>query len=329
MRLEDIQYALAIGRTGGVARAAQQLGISQPAMSKALARLEAELKTQLFSRNARGVELTDDGRLFLEHAALAAMHAEDARAALRDRRQGISGLVRLGVGIGVAAHPLAEACAALVAKGSGRKTAGKAGGSAGDNAGGTSSVRFEMRSGLTDSLLAALRNGELDLIISGIPQPAGEELAWVPLWPDPMLPYLPRQHALAGQPQQWTLPVFSEQRWVLPPVGTVARSRFDSAFISAGLAPPVPVLESRASGKEVDLALALNAIALMPLSLASDPGGAAYMQSQFVRVLSLPALRLERTISLLSRRAAYLSPVVLRFMSLMESRAAPLAKAGR
>lgn len=296
MRFEDVEYALVIAREGGVARAAQQLAMSQPALSKALARLEAELKTRLFERTARGVRLTDEGRLFLEHASRAAMHAADARAALRDRRNGFSGMVRMGVGIGVPAERLGAACARLCERGD---------------------VRFELRSGNTDSLLAALRNGELDLIVGGIPKPATEELSWSPLWPDPMLPYLPRTHALARSPRRWTLQQLAQQRWLLPPVGTVARGAFDSAFITAGLSPPVPVAEARAMGKEGEFALALGALTLMPLSLASLRPAA----DPFICIRSVPALRLDRTVSLLARRLAHQSPVVKRFIALVESTA--------
>jgi len=295
MRLEHIDYALTIARAGSVAGAAQQLGLSQPALSKALARLEAELKTRLFDRSVRGVRLTEEGELFLRHAARASLHAADARAALRDRRQGASGLVRLGVGIGVPGPPIAECCATLAEAGE---------------------VRFEIRSGMSDSLLAVLRAGELDVIVSGIPRPAGDDLVWTPLWPDPMLPHIPKTHPLARQPRRWTLATLREQRWLLPPLGTVARGHFDSAFVSAGLEPPLPLVESRASNKDGDLALALKAIALMPLSISRYDERV----SQFAIVRSLAPLRLERTVSLLSRRAAYVSPVVKRFITLLKAR---------
>ncbi len=294
MRFEDIDYAMAIARAGGVARAAQQLGISQPALSKALARLEAELKTRLFERSVRGARLTDEGRLFLRHATRAALHAADARAALRDRRLGASGLVRLGVGIGVPGPPIAEACAALADAGP---------------------VRFEIRSGMSDSLLEVLRSGELDVIVSGIPRPAGNDLLWTPLWPDPMLPHIPRSNPLAAQPRRWSLKNLREQRWLLPPVGTVARGHFDSAFISAGLTPPEPVVESRDSNKDGDLSLALGAVIMLPLSLSRHDARV----SEFAVVRSVPALRLERTVSLLSRRASYVSPVVKRFIGLLRA----------
>jgi DNA-binding transcriptional LysR family regulator len=295
MRIEDIEYVITVAQVGGIGRAAQQLGISQPALSKALARIEADLKTQLFERSSRGVTLSVEGRVFIEHAQRVTLHASDARNALRDLRQGASGVVRLGVGTGVPSELVTDACADAIKQGR---------------------VRFVISAGMTDSLLAALRAGELDLIVSGIPQPSGDELRWTPLWPDPMVPFLPRQHPLANKPSRWTMKEFAQQAWVLPTRGTVARSRFESAFVSAGLVPPEPLVESRASGKEGELALALGAVVLLPLSLARDPRVAP----AFICVQTLAPLRLERTICLLSRRAGYMSPVVARFKARMEAR---------
>lgn len=294
MHVEDIEHALVVARLGAIARAAQEIGMSQPALSKSLARLEAELKTRLFERHARGVRLTEEGRLFLEHGARAAMHAADARRALRDRRHGLSGVVRLGVGVGVPSDLITGACTALARQGR---------------------VRYVITGGHTDSLLAALRGGELDLIVSGIPQPAGDELQWTPLWPDPMVPFIPRSLPLAATPRRWSLRALGELHWILPPAGTVARGRLESAFVTAGLPAPEPLVESRASGKEAELARALGAIALMPLSLARDER----IAEGFVPVQSLPALVLERTVSLLSRRSGYTSPVVARFGELLAS----------
>jgi DNA-binding transcriptional LysR family regulator len=304
MRIEDIEYVIAVARAGGIGRAAVALGVSQPALSKALARLEADLKTRLFERHARGVRLSDEGRIFIEHGQRAAMHAADARAALRDRRQGSSGLVRLGIGAGVPSELVTDACVDATRQGQ---------------------VRFLVSSGMTDSLLAQLRAAELDVILSGIPDPEDEELKWTPLWSDPMVPFLPREHPLASTPAQWTLRNFAQQAWVLPTSGTVARSRFDSAFISGGLRPPQPLVESRASGKEGELALALGAAVLLPLSLLRDPRVAPH----FVCVRSLAPLRLERTVSLLSRRLGYTSPVVQRFTQRIEAARARWAMAER
>lgn len=56
-----------VAETGNISRAAKQLFISQPAVSKAIQTLEDNLETTLFVRNSRGVRLTDEGAMLYEH----------------------------------------------------------------------------------------------------------------------------------------------------------------------------------------------------------------------------------------------------------------------
>lgn len=68
METRYLRSFLKIADTGSITRAAESLGISQPSLSQQLLRLEDEVGTPLFARTARGVTLTDSGRLLQEHA---------------------------------------------------------------------------------------------------------------------------------------------------------------------------------------------------------------------------------------------------------------------
>ena len=68
METRYLRGFLKIAETGSITRAADSLGISQPSLSQQLLRLEDEVGVALFSRNARGVTLTESGRRFLNHA---------------------------------------------------------------------------------------------------------------------------------------------------------------------------------------------------------------------------------------------------------------------
>ena len=61
-QLEQYRIFEAVARSGGFCRAAEELYITQPAVSRTIKLLESELNTQLFIRNSRGVELTTSGR---------------------------------------------------------------------------------------------------------------------------------------------------------------------------------------------------------------------------------------------------------------------------
>ncbi|MEP3670268.1 MAG: LysR family transcriptional regulator, partial [Roseibium sp.] len=107
MTLEQLRTFLAVARMGGVRRAAEQMHISQPAVSARISGLEAYLGTALFSRVSTGVVLTRKGVLLKQHA--------DQVMAILERIKGdvmsedsISSLLRLGVAETVAQTWLPE-----------------------------------------------------------------------------------------------------------------------------------------------------------------------------------------------------------------------------
>ncbi|HEX3380113.1 MAG TPA: LysR family transcriptional regulator [Paraburkholderia sp.] len=92
MELRHLRYFMAVAETGSLTEAAQQrLFTSQPSLSRQIRDLEDEVGAELFSRSARGVELTAAGKAFLDHARLALTQVdaatEAARRAARPARQ--------------------------------------------------------------------------------------------------------------------------------------------------------------------------------------------------------------------------------------------------
>jgi hypothetical protein len=69
VNIEAVRAFVAIAEEGQFQHAAVRLGVSQQAVSKRIAALEAELGTALFRRTPSGAALTQDGRTFLPHAA--------------------------------------------------------------------------------------------------------------------------------------------------------------------------------------------------------------------------------------------------------------------
>lgn len=69
--LSSYRIFYTVANTGNISKAAKELYISQPAISKSVQRLEDSIGCRLFSRSSRGVVLTEEGRLLYEHVAAA------------------------------------------------------------------------------------------------------------------------------------------------------------------------------------------------------------------------------------------------------------------
>lgn len=93
-----------VAKCGSISRAAKELFISQPAVSKSIKKLEEMLDTTLFIRNSRGVTLTEDGSLLYEHIsqALSAIH-EGERNLKRNRKLEV-GHLHIGVSTTLCKH---------------------------------------------------------------------------------------------------------------------------------------------------------------------------------------------------------------------------------
>ncbi|MCR9116649.1 MAG: LysR family transcriptional regulator [bacterium] len=93
MEFNELRYFLKAAQHNSFTRAADELGISQPALSRAVGRLETELGQPLFERQTRRVELTDAGALLKSRALEVMAILDDAKAEISD--DGESGRIRL------------------------------------------------------------------------------------------------------------------------------------------------------------------------------------------------------------------------------------------
>lgn len=93
--LDELQAFAAVVDTGSITAAAQQLDLTVSATSRTLARLEEKLKTTLLRRTTRRLELTEEGRAFLQNARTIIESVENAEEQMLARREMPSGRLRV------------------------------------------------------------------------------------------------------------------------------------------------------------------------------------------------------------------------------------------
>jgi DNA-binding transcriptional LysR family regulator len=84
--VSELKSVIVVARTGSLGRAAQQLHISQPALSRRIVEIESAVGVRLFERLPRGVRPTDACMAFLRHAEIALASIDDALEAAKDAK---------------------------------------------------------------------------------------------------------------------------------------------------------------------------------------------------------------------------------------------------
>lgn len=222
MELRHLRYFVAAAEEENFGRAAARLNLAQPALSRQIRDLEAELGAALFDRIGRGVRLSAAGAVFLEDARriLAASHAAAARA--RAVAEGEAGTLRLGL---LDATAWGGEVPALLARFRAAHP----------------EVRLELSATNTIAQLAALQAGELD---AGFLYRQGElppGLARRPIREDALVAALPRGHRLAAGRRALRPMDLAGEPFVWFP-RAVAPAYFDramAAFAAVGLVPRV------------------------------------------------------------------------------------------
>jgi DNA-binding transcriptional LysR family regulator len=105
IELRHLRQFVAVAEEGHITRAAERLGMQQPPLSQRIKAIETELDVQLFRRKARGVELTEAGRVFFDRARATIAQYDGAFEATRSAARGEQGRLCVGVMPTAPFHP--------------------------------------------------------------------------------------------------------------------------------------------------------------------------------------------------------------------------------
>ena len=178
MDIEQLQQFLKVAELGNFTRAAEVLSISQPALSRSIARLEEELGQPLFERQSRKVVLTEAGHLLQSRAHRIVSLVEVTKAEICD--DGESGRVRLGAIPTIAPFFLPEMLSPFAEA--------------------FPKAHLTVQEDTTDNLLRRCQQGEIDVAILALPITA-KHLEIEPLFEEELLLVLPTEHPLCEKKQ--------------------------------------------------------------------------------------------------------------------------------
>lgn len=299
MELRDIEYFEEVARYGHLGRAAESLGLGQPALSMSLRRLEQSAKARLVRRTPKGVELTAVGAALLSHVRKLQLARDDLAREVADLAHGRAGHLRIGCSPSNADVALPEACSALLME--------------------APKVTLNVTVLENDALLPALRKGDVDIAVTHSRQLALPEILLEPIRKDQFVVCCAAGHRLARRTSV-TLEELAKERWA-------------AASSAMGSDGPLRLLQDALEKRSLPaprIALVTDLVRFKLRAVArSDLVGTAVKDNvQIASELDLKILRVKdldwsRPVAAAYRKDAYLPPAGRRFIQILRTVAAP------
>ena len=259
LKMRHLRTLVAIAEHGSLVRAAKALSISQPAVTKTLAELEDIAGHRLFERSPKGVTLTGAGQILVRHTGSGLRAIHDGLSSLSAEEEGAA--LVIGALPNVGATVLAPALVRFAAS--------------------APRARISVRTGSNAQLIAALKQGVLDMVIGRLAEPSDMQgLSFEHLYTEPLLLVVRPGHDLSLR--QTIDPALLEgYRLVLPDAGTRAREAADRFFMAVGTGLPLKVIETIDLSFGRSYVLHSDAVWFVPLGAIEND----LLQGSLVRLL--------------------------------------------
>ena len=300
MELRDIEYFAVVADCGNLGRAAEELGLSVPALSKSLRRLEGALDAKVVKRTTKGVELTPEGHALLLHVQRLRLSIADITREIAHVRQGRAGHLRIGTTTGALEDLVGAACSLFFREAP------------------SATVTISLLA--QEEILPTLREGKLDLAVGIITETSTPDLLHQHLFDDEFVIYASPQHRLAGRTNV-KLEDVAKERWIRNAATGFSRNALNRAFEENALAPPSIALESASN------TVRMHAVATSDL-LFFAPKSFARLTAQRFELVELPIRELTyvRRNMVSHRSDTHLPPAGHRFIAILKATAKRLSE---
>lgn len=283
-------------------KAAESLGISQPALSKSIRSLERQLDVQLLERGRFGAHPTAFGLALVRHADAIQAELRSAMDEVSALRVAQSGHVSIGCGPSESTRLLPVALDRMRARAPG--------------------VRITALYGLTDALVRMVKHGEVDFAVSSIPARSQDpDIRHIPLLEDRATVVARTGHRLLTRRGPLAAGDLVGQEWILAKQHELERRALDDLFADAGLEPPRVTLETTS-------AVLMKTVVMQSDFLTFLPRELIYWEERagLLAALQLPASSWHRIVGLTLRARAALSPAGQALIEVLQAVAADFAQ---
>lgn len=248
MKLHHLRDFAAIANSHSVRGAARDLNLAQPALTRSLRELEAELGVALLERHARGVVLTPIGHAFLAHAQSAMQEIRRGQERVAQMRGEQTGSVCVGLSSAAWLTLVPQVYTPFRKKFPG--------------------VRLKMMEGAFSILESRLQDGTMDFYVGPRPERTPADSFQVTLlFQNERLVVCRRDHPLR---QATRLDQLVGSEWILTGLREKVETEFEEIFTSHDLTPPNPMTHAESMVGVAVLLTATNAFAVLPRQWADS-----------------------------------------------------------
>jgi DNA-binding transcriptional LysR family regulator len=286
----------AIGEEGNICRAAELMNISQSAASRLLTDLEEIIGSPLFDRLSRGVRPNWYGLSMIRHARIALTSLSEAASEIELLRSGRTGQVTIGTIPGPAISFVPRAVARVAEA--------------------YPLMRINLQVDSSEQLLESLLAGKVEIVVGRLlDRHDKSQFNYLRLADEPVCAVVRNGHPLL-QRRDIGIADLAAASWIVPPVGSVLRHRFDLMFREAAHAAPTRLIEAVSSVLVSRLLQETDYLALMAKDVAEY-----YSAHGLVSMLDAPLSCDMDSLGLVTRKDWPLSPAACTVCEALEEAA--------
>lgn len=291
MNFYQLTYFKKVSETRNISRAAEELLITQPAVSKQIRALEEELGERLFDRIGKKVLLTRAGDILYAHADRILRSIQEAKTAVRDISKECSGELVVGTSDHISLHRLPDVLKSYIAA--------------------YPKVDLKLRCHRSETILDMVNKNLVDLGVITLPSSVRGLISKV-IWDDPMSLVFPGNHPLSSL-KTIKLKDVVPYGMILPESDTTTRKMIDAAFLKKNLPMNVTMEVAYIETIKVLVKVGLG-ISVLPDKAVEDEAAAGTLIKAAIQ-----DARFSRSLGVLYLKDKFLSRPVTEFLSCLEA----------